>query len=248
MGSELSPLLEAARQILAEAKKPLHVDEIAVEAVRTNRNLQMPAEEFSSKVAAALAANLRTKSPSFGKVKNKTGGLKRGVYRVRQGRSKPDLPPPNPEPTTPVSNNFIGKAGEHAVMAELLYRGFNSSLMAVDEGIDIVASKNNEYFHIQVKTSALGANGKYAFFIKNAAFDANNGGKVFYVLVMRNADGATKFAVIPSVQLAIHRETGVLGGTNGISLFVTPDEKGRSFTMNKGQNIDQFINNFSLIR
>lgn len=246
--AELSPILSAAKDILAAAKKPMHVDEIATEAVRTNRNLRLPMEDFAAKVAAALAANLRTKSPSFAKVKNKTGGLKRGVYRLRTVRGKAVDSPLQIEPSEPVSSNFIGKAGEHAVMAELLYRGFNSSLMAVDEGVDIVASKNNQYFHIQVKTSALGANGKYAFFIKNAAFEANNGGKVFYILVMRNADGSTKFAVIPSVQLSIHRGTGVVGGTNGISLFVTPDEKGRSFTMNKGHSIDQFINNFGLIR
>lgn len=246
--ADLSPILSVAHEILSAAKKPLHVDEIAAEAVRTNRNLQLPEEDFSAKVAAALAANLRTKSPSFGKVKNKTGGLRRGVYRVRQSRGKSDVTPPVQEPTTPISSNFIGKAGEHAVMAELLYRGFNSSLMAVDEGVDIVASKNNQYFHIQVKTSALGANGKYAFFIKNSSFEANNGGKVFYILVMRSADGTTKFAVIPSVQLSIHRGTGVVGGANGISLFVTPDDKGRSFTMNKGHSIDQFINNFGLIR
>lgn len=244
--AELSPILSAARDILAAAKKPLHVDEIAAEAVRTNRNLQLSPEEFSAKVAAALAANLRTKSPSFGKLKNKTGGLKKGIYRLRLTRSRPEPAPP--ESTTPVGNNFLGKAGEHAVMAELLYRGFNSSLMAVDEGVDIVASRDNQYFHIQVKTSALGANGKYAFFIKNSSFEANNGGKVFYILVMRSPDGATKFAVIPSVQLSIHRGTGVVGGANGISLFVTPDEKSRSFSMNKGHSIDQFINNFGLIR
>ncbi|THF55943.1 HTH domain-containing protein [Pseudothauera rhizosphaerae] len=214
MSTTLSPILSVARDILAEARKPLHVDEIAAEAVRTNRNLQLSAEDFSAKVAAALSSNLRTKSPSFGKVKNKTGGLKRGVYRVRQGRSKLGLPPVIVEQTTPVSSNFIGKAGEHAVMAELLYRGFNSSLMAVDEGVDIVASKNNQYFHIQVKTSALGANGKYTFFIKNSSFDANNGGKVFYILVMRSPDGATKFAVIPSVQLSIRdRRAGLMAGS-----------------------------------
>lgn len=246
--AELSPILAVARDILIASKKPLHVDEIAAEAVRTNRNLQLPAEEFSTKVAAALAANVRTKSPSFGKIKNESGGFKRGVYRARQSRKKQSLPTAIAEPQPPVSSNFIGKAGEHAVMAELLYRGFNSSLMAVDEGVDIVASRGNEYFHIQVKTSALGTNGKYAFFIKNSSFDANNGGKVFYILVMRSPDGGTKFAVIPSVQLSIHRGTGVVGGTNGISLFVTPDEKGRSFTMNKGHSIDQFINNFGLIR
>lgn len=76
--SELSPILQVAKDILSEARKPLHVNEIAAEAVRTNRNMQLPADEFSKRVASALAANLRTKSPSFGKIKGKTPGSFKG--------------------------------------------------------------------------------------------------------------------------------------------------------------------------
>ncbi len=248
MASELSPVLAVARDILFAAKGPtMHVSDIAAEAVRTNRNMQLSLDELQRKLTSALASNVKTASPVFAKVPNGTGGSKKGVYRLKASRSKP-TPPPPVEPLRPVSNNFLGKAGEYAVMAELLYRGFNTSLMAVDEGVDIVASRNNEYFHIQVKTSSQSVNGKYSFFIKNTSFDANNGGKVFYILVMRSSEGVVKYAVIPSMQLAINRETGLVGGANGISLFVTPDEKGRSFIMNKGQKLDQFINNFGLIR
>ncbi|MCA0184834.1 MAG: hypothetical protein LCH90_02390 [Proteobacteria bacterium] len=249
MAGDLSPILEIAREILSTCKAPMHVGEISEEAVRSNRSLQLSKDDFQKKLSGALAANLKTSSPSFAKVPSKTGGLKKGVYRLKVRRAASSTKPLQPKETiTPPSANFLGKAGEHAVMAELLYRGFNASLMAVDEGVDIVAAKNNEYFHIQVKTSSQSVNGKYTFFIKNAAFEANNGGKVFYILVMRSSEGVVKFAVIPSMQLAINRDSGVVGGTNGISLFVTPDEKGRSFVMNKGQNIDHFINNFSLIR
>lgn len=247
MAPELSPILAAAWDIIAAAKGAMHVSDIAAEAMRTNRNLQLSQEEFQKKLMGALAANVKTASPSFAKVPSKTGGFRKGIYRLKASRARRPTPGV-PEPVTPVSPSFLGKGGEYSVMAELLYRGFNTSLMAVDEGIDIVASRNNEYFHIQVKTSSQSVNGKYSFFIKNTAFDANNGGKVFYILVMRSNEGIVRFAVIPSTQLTIHRETGIVGGANGISLFVTPDEKGRSFTMNKGQSIDQFINNFGLIR
>lgn len=252
----LNQILTVAFEILDAAKRPMHVNEIASEAARTNRNMQLSEDEFSKKVAASLAANVKTQAPSFAKIPNKTGGFKKGVYRVKVQRAR-TLPKAQTsrvqgtlplEPSEPVSSNFLGKAGEFAVMAEMLYRGFNASLMAVDEGVDLVASKNNQYFHIQVKTSALGANGKYAFFIKNNAFLANNGGKTFYIFVMRGNNGLTQFAVFPSMQLTIDRDTGVIGGANGISILIAPDEKGRSFTMNKGRSIDQFINKFDLIR
>lgn len=254
MPNELSPILEAARQILS-GKQPMHVNDIAAEAMNTNRNMQLSQEEFARKLMVALAANVKTGSPTFAKVPNKAGGHKKGIYKLRPSRggrgpgtSKGKGLTPIPEPITPPSNLFLGKAGEYAVMAELLYRGYNASLMSVDEGVDIVASRNNEYFHIQVKTSALGVNGKYAFFIKNNAFLANNGGKTFYIFVMRLPDGANVFAVFPSTQLTIHRDSGIIGGANGISIIITPDPKGRSFTMNKGQSIDQFINSFGLVK
>jgi hypothetical protein len=245
--ADLSPILTVAYDILNDTKKPMHVDEIAIEAARTNRNLQLSEEEFARKVSSALSANVKSKSPSFAKVANKTGGLKRGVYKAKTRRVQA-APRPEPEPIEPVGNSFLGKAGEFAVMAELLYRGFNASLMAVDEGVDIVASKNNEYFHIQVKTSALGANGKCAFFIKNSAFDANSGGKTYYIFVMRAQDGRNVFAVLPGTQLRIHRDAGSIGGANGISITVTPDPKFKTFLMNRNHNIDQFINNFGLIK
>lgn len=248
MSSDLSPILEVARRILSETRQPMHVNDIAAEALRTASNMQLSAEEFAKKLSGALAGNLKTKQPTFAKIPNKTGGFRKGIYKLRPARQKSPAPPIDPTPPPPVSTNFLGKAGEYAVMAELLYRGYNASLMSVDEGVDVVASKDNDYFHIQVKTSALGANGKYAFFIKNNAFVANNGGKTFYIFVMRGDAGSNHFAVFPSTQLGIHRDTGIIGGANGMSLFVTPDQKGRSFTMNKGQSIDHFINNFGLIK
>ena len=48
---------------------------------------------------------------------------------------------------------FTGAAGEHLVSAHLLRHDFNPQLVSVDTGIDIVAQKNNEIFHFQVKTT-----------------------------------------------------------------------------------------------
>lgn len=48
---------------------------------------------------------------------------------------------------------FYGKGGEFSVVSELLFRGYNASIMSVDEGIDITASKGDKFFFIQVKTS-----------------------------------------------------------------------------------------------
>ena len=242
MSNELSPILDTARQILT-GKPPMHVNDIAAEAVRTNRNQQLSAEDFAKRLAAAMSANLRTKTPTFGKVKNSNGSLKKGIYRLRPSRSRPTPPPPPPQ----VSNGFLGKAGEHAVMSELLFWGFNASLMAVDEGIDVVASKENRYFHIQVKAASPNPSGSYSFSIRPESFDANDSTQTFYIFVMRKAAG-NDYAVIPSSHLRTQKSLGVIGGANTLSVTIAPDEKGRVFTMGRKDNITPFINNFGLIK
>ncbi|MDR3157410.1 MAG: hypothetical protein LBU11_00025 [Zoogloeaceae bacterium] len=240
----LSPILQIAREILSETKKEMHINDIAEKAIQMNNNAGLSHDDFAKKLSAALSANVKTKTPSFAKVRNKSGGYRKGIYRVRQSRTAIIMPPE--PPIEPVGSNFTGKAGEHAVMAELLYRGFNASLMAVDEGVDIVATKNNKYFHIQVKTALSGTNGKYTFNIKNTAFEANNGGETYYILVMRVNKGNI-FAILPSSQIAIYVASGIIGGDKSISIPVTPDERFKTFSM-KNMSIDQFINNFGLIR
>ncbi len=130
-GAKLTPILETARQILTEARKPLHVNQIAEIAVASNRNMQLSTDTLADRLAAALAANLNTKMPRFAKVRNKTGGLKRGIYRIKTGRDPVTVLARNKPAPPAVSTNFIGKAGEHAVMSELLFWGYNASLMSV---------------------------------------------------------------------------------------------------------------------
>lgn len=240
----MTPILIIARDILASAKQPMHVNDIAAEAVRTHRNQQLSQEDFAKKIGAALAANIKTRTPAFAKVKNKTGGFRKGIYRLRATRTKEPPPPPVP----PADPAYLGKGGEHAVMSELLFRGFNASLMAVDQGIDVVASKDNEYFHIQVKTSSLGMNGKYAFSIKKRSFEANDGAKTFYIFVMRAPSGAIVYAVLPALQIKLDHDNGSIASkSQGMSIVITPHEK-NAYTMNKGRDLTPFINRFDLIK
>lgn len=245
---KLTPILEAARQILTEARKPLHVSEMADVATKSNRNFGLSSEVMAIKLANALASNLNTKAPSFSKVKNKTGGFKRGFYRIKSGHSEPSISAARNAPEPPaVSNNFLGKAGEHAVMSELLFWGYNASLMSVDEGIDIVASKQNHYFHIQVKAAAESDKGRFSYKIKNSAFNTHHAANTFYILVMRRKGGAD-FAILPSSHLNNLRGLGVIGGANDLSITITSDEKRRLFRLNNTDDVSLYINRFDVIK
>ena len=121
-------------------------------------------------------------------VPNGRGGRKKGWYRLKR-----IAPPPSklrkicpitahPDATT----TYTGTAGEYAVMSELLYQGYNVNSMTVDEGVDIVANKDNRFYFIQVKTAYLDDTLKASFNIKNNRFDlfkSNN--DMRYVFVVR---------------------------------------------------------------
>lgn len=242
---QLSPILTTARDILKENKnQAMHVNDIARKAVESARNQTLSVEIFAEKLAAALAAHLKLKTskPLFTKPLNKQGRPQKGVYRLKQDRS-PSVVSKIEAPD--ISTNFMGKAGEYAVMSELLFWGYNASLMSVDVGIDVVANKNNRYFHIQVKTSTPQNNGKFFFSIKKKAFDENNSASTYYVFVMREKLSCS-FAILPSSHLHNLRVTNVINGQNDLPISITHDDKGKHYELN-GSDITAWINNFGVI-
>lgn len=108
----------------------------------------------------------------------------RGYYSKARRAAKPI------DPAVGVGTAYTGKAGECAVMSELLFRGYNVNNMMVDEGIDLVASKNNVFFYIQVKTATIQQPNRFYFSIKQDRFDSFIGTQMRYILVARcNVNG-----------------------------------------------------------
>ena len=120
-------------------------------------------------------------------------------------RPKKSLKPTDPKPTPypydkNASSSQIGKAGEYAVMSELLYRGYHVCPMAVDDGVDVVAFKDKKIFFIQVKTTGL-EGGTFKFNVARESFDRYAQNDMFYVFVLRYVDVSGKlvnqFLVFP---------------------------------------------------
>lgn len=88
-------------------------------------------------------------------------------------------------PSDMIDSNYMGKGGECVVMGELLFHGYNVNNMMVDEGIDLVASKNNVFFYIQVKTKNVEQQNRFYFQIKQDRFDTFVGTQIRYILVAR---------------------------------------------------------------
>lgn len=71
----------------------------------------------------------------------------KGKYKQRKSKAQP-----GGADAILQANDFTGRAGECAVMSELLFRGYNVNRMMVDGGIDLVAFKDGFYYFYQVKT------------------------------------------------------------------------------------------------
>jgi len=132
-------IIDLSVKVLEKFKKEMHVNDMAVEISKMSPSIALKKDQLAQKLSSALSANLKTKQPLFSKIKNKKGGERRGVYRLKRVRQSDVVLLPFNEPKQSSDTGFIGKAGEYAVMSELLFKGFNVSLMTVDKGIDIIA-------------------------------------------------------------------------------------------------------------
>lgn len=244
-------LMEQIVEVFAQRGGAMHVDEIAKAIVAKYPNTEVGVEALANKVSAVLSGNIKTKKSDslFTKPKNKTGGHKRGIYRLKAGRRSTPRTFKVPEQPK-VSSQFTGKAGEFSVMSELLFFGFNASAMTVDDGIDIVANKEDSYFHIQVKTSNVSATGKYQFKITKRAFSSKDASSTFYVLVMRvieNSRNTCEHLIIPSNEIRRLVDKAVIRDGPNMSIAIDRERGGR-FLLNGIEDVSWSLNRYDTIK
>ena len=110
---------------------------------------------------------------------------------------------PEPRSLQPL---FNGRAGEYAVVSELLFEGFDACVANVDEGTDVFAVKGGRCFFIQVKTSVPVRN-ECSFFIPPGTHKKFNVPDAYYVFVKR-ANASNDFLVMPYHEIQKHVESG----------------------------------------
>lgn len=169
----------------------------------------------------------------------------KGSYRKRPKHSAPT------DPQRPTST-YIGTAGEMAVISELMFHGYNANKMFIDEGIDIVATKNNIYSYIQVKTTCM-ENGTIYCQIKQENYDTYIQNQIRYIIVARyNDKGIDRniFFVFNSLDIS----KGIYGkyikqGQNCISIKIRFNAQDGKFYLydNTESDISWHLNNFSLV-
>jgi hypothetical protein len=246
MEQKLTEILEIAKDILKPAGlKGMHVNAIAKAAAQNNRTLSLSEEDFAAKLSGALNQNLnlKTRRPSFAKIEGKKGVHKRGWYRVKVEKTPTAAAQIDPPET---DKAFTGAAGEHAVMSELLFWEYNASVMVVDDGIDLIASKDNKYFHVQVKTAAEQDGGRFTFTVKYNSFKEHDSASMFYVFVLRRRL-RNEFIIIPSGYLRTLISGGRITQNAVLSITITADPKGVKYLLNGSVDVSPYFGNFGAI-
>jgi hypothetical protein len=235
---------ELTRRLFETAgRKKHHINELVEAAVSMGLvPFGESPEGLAKSLGSFLARNARSKTPIVSKVPNNKGGYLKGVYRLKPQKNL-DL---TPVETPKVSSLFTGAAGEFAVLSELLFRGFNASKMTVDDGIDIVASKDDKYFHIQVKTANHAKDRPYQASIRSTAFQFSH--NVFYIVVMREPTPVgyvNRYAIFPSSEIRRWIAQGVL--KEGASISLRIDVANQKFVLGKKIDVTHQINDFESI-
>lgn len=171
----------------------------------------------------------------------------KGFYHKR--KTKPGLS--GTDEFSKISSEFIGIAGECAVMSELMFRGYNANRMMIDEGVDIVAVKDNIYYYVQVKTTTIN-DGKIRCQIGLERFDQFIGTQIRYIIVARykekNIDRNMFFIFTPrEIDMYVHNRC-IKRGETSISIKIGFNERSGSPYLydEKQMDVSYHMNRFEL--
>ena len=241
-------LIEQAKEVKADYKGGAHFKDIAQMILDAFPIIKTNPDKFAKRVGAVLSTDARKKGTksSFARVKGKKkGSFRKGLYRLKRKpvvKLTPTLPPN-------ITNQYTGKAGETAVIAELLFYGYNASGMAVDDGIDVIASKENKFYHIQVKTANPSETGLFGFSIRKNSFIAKDSSQTFYIFVLRKHDKFryyNDYLILPSSQIRQLVAVGIINEGAHYSIRIQKDKRGR-YILNAKQYVTISVNTFSQI-
>lgn len=246
---------DAAAFILEQSQVPMHCAEIADKAIE--QKLVAPSGKTPrDTMCAQLTMDIKKGSRSrFIKTSPSHYALNPDYEPpVGSPKQKPDSRKLRNETSPKTPPAHTGKGGEHLVASRLLFLGYNVSIMAVDTGADLIATKNGRTFYIQVKTANLSGN-RYRFNIRVGSFEKHASTSMFYIFVIRHGDPAAArqcedFLILPytKIQECIDKKLirHILGDTL-LDVSVMKEEDGFSLAR-KGNEVKFYMNNWSLIK
>lgn len=166
--------------------------------------------------------------------------------KYQKRKNKPGISKPISKP------RYLGTAGEVAVMAELLFNDYNVNRMILDEGLDLVATKDSRVYFIQVKTTCVELGNNMDWQIPVAPYDLNKESNIRYVFVARyskNGKNENMFFILqPSIIDAMIAGQCIKRTDANVCIKIKLDPKTGDAILydNKEFPAEQFRNNFDL--
>lgn len=240
---------KAALEILTKSKTPLHHSEITRLALESGI-LETEGATPEATMHSQLAVDVKNKGIGSDFIRTEPGvfALNRNKTEIKETPKILEQEKEEEEKIV-LESGYTGKGGEHRVCSELLFRGFNASIMSVDVGMDIVAVKENRLFGIQVKTANLNRFDTYVFDIRKVSFERHSDGNIFYIFVLNGETGA-QFLILPfhEVEKKVH-EKAILEVGHGKRYRVNIKFRDRKIYLgNMSHEMGYFLDNWSLIK
>ena len=238
----------SAIQILKKAGKPLHTSEITRLALEAGILVTEGATPEAT-MSAQLVMDVKNKGKASDFIKTGPGTFALNPQKESKIPTAKNIEKEKVgDEKIIVEGGYTGKGGEHLVTSELLFRGYNASIMSVDTGIDVAAVKDNKFFGIQVKTSNINNFDVYNFHIRKVSFERHNHGNVFYVFVLRGAQGV-KFLILPASEIERKViEHGIYEVNNKTGYALSIKVRDGKIFLGGGHDISYFLNNWDLIK
>lgn len=238
----------AALQILKKSKKPLHAKEItklAIEAGILETDGATPEQSMNARIITDI--NSKGKASDFIKVGPSTFILNSSKAEIKNPQKVIEIEKEEEEKAN-VDSSFTGKAGEHLVCSELLFRGYNASIMSVDVGMDIAATKDNKLYVIQVKTANLNKYNTYNFDVRKVSFERQQSGNAFYIFILKGEKN--QFLVLPYYEMErkVH-EKAILEINKKKNYRVNISIRDKNIYLgNRAHEMSYFLNNWEIIK
>ena len=239
----------SAINILKKEKKSLHYKDITRLALEAGV-LETEGATPENSMNAQIIMDIKNKKDAsdFIKTAPSTYALNPNKKIVKQSRRIEEKEKEEEEKIA-VEGGFTGKAGEYLVCSELLFRGFNASIMSVDVGIDIVAIKDDRLYGVQVKTANLNRYNVYNFNIRKVSFERHDTGNIFYIFVLNDIK-KRHFLIIPyhEMEKKVH-EKAILEVQHGklyrVNIKFREDE---IYLGNMNHEMNYFLDNWNIIK
>ena len=230
---------DIAYQILKEVGKPLHSKEIT--RIALERGFETEGKTPWKTMDAELIVDINSK-----------GELSNFKKVEIEEESRPDriVEELELEEQKEIEGGYIGKAGEHAVLSELLFRGYNAALMSVDVGVDIVATKDNETFNIQIKTRNISKkHDAFHFNLRIASFERHNAGRTFYVFILRE-NSKLDYLILPlhQVEKSIDEEFIHVVGKGKLYRITIKKRDGKVYLGRQENDVSYYLNHWDIIK